>query len=1112
LYSNTIGNNNTAIGNGSGGNNITGSSNVFIGYQSGMNELGSNTLYIENSNADAENALIYGEFDNNILRTNGEFQIGIPSGTGYAFPTTDGSANQLLVTDGVGQVSFIDASSVADDDWTDVGADIERQSGNVYIGDTNATNNDLYVSDRIIDWDATNYYLDPDNISKVDEIEFDSGSVSDPSIRFSGGDTGFYSPSNATTAYSASGTEAFRIHSSGKISIGTTSSSTYDIYMKNSFNAKILSIGANNSNNNPLIDATINGDATKNIINANVLSSNRNFSHTAIKATSQIGDVYVAISENLGTTIFGLRSVISEDNTSGNKYGLYSEATKLNSYAGYFLGKVSFGTTTANNYIFPSTRGTNGQVMITDGSGNISWVDTSTIDTDDQTIDQFALSGTTLGISIEDDGASPVTVDLSSLAGDDDWTDVGADIERQNGNVYIGDTNATNNDLYISDRIIDWDSALYYLDPDDISKVDEIQFDSGSSADPSIRFLDATTGFFSPTNGVTAYSSFGSEAFRISSLGDISIGAVASSDYKLLIESPVLASKIYIGNKSNNSSIMRIEHNSTTGDGILVDVNSSYTLASRAAFTGYNSYAGVTTNIAKYLSGSRVYGVENSFSGNISLPIYGVYNFISNSGSSTHYGTHNRLLGAGNGIKYGSYNYIPNTAGGIHYGVYSYVPKASSYAGYFLGRVSIGTDVTDKYIFPSSRGSNGQVMRSDGSGNLSWATPSTGTDDQTIDQFALSGTTLGISLEDDGVAPLTVDLSSIQDGTGTDDQTVDQFVLSGTTLGLSLEDDGAAPYTVDLSSLQDGTGTDDQNISGSVLSGTNLTIGIENGTNQVIDLSSLQDGTGTDNQNITSATLTGTSLAIAIENGSSASVDLSPLQDADWFETGGTPPNSISDDIYTNGNVGIGVNLPTYKLDVRETAASDYVAQILNYSTNTTSDALKIKISAAVPNTSNNFIGFFDGSNNIRGKITGTVAGVNYATTSDRRLKTKIISIDNALSLIENIQPRKYEYKANLGTTEYGFIAQELQLIYPQAVIGSSDSNVKTDPMMVDYSRLTPILTAGIKELNDKVVLLETENKKLKQQLSKYEQLEARLSALENKSNLSATDLVVMEE
>lgn len=77
LFSNTTGNGNTAYGSQAGFDNITGSSNVFLGYQAGMHETGSNRLYISNSEADANNALIYGEFDNKLLKVNGKLTINV---------------------------------------------------------------------------------------------------------------------------------------------------------------------------------------------------------------------------------------------------------------------------------------------------------------------------------------------------------------------------------------------------------------------------------------------------------------------------------------------------------------------------------------------------------------------------------------------------------------------------------------------------------------------------------------------------------------------------------------------------------------------------------------------------------------------------------------------------------------------------------------------------------------------------------------------------------------------------------------------------------------------------------------------------------------------------
>jgi hypothetical protein len=49
-------------------------------------------------------------------------------------------------------------------------------------------------------------------------------------------------------------------------------------------------------------------------------------------------------------------------------------------------------------------------------------------------------------------------------------------------------------------------------------------------------------------------------------------------------------------------------------------------------------------------------------------------------------------------------------------------------------------------------------------------------------------------------------LSALQDGTGSDSQGFDVFTLTGTTLYASLDNDGEATKTVDLSSLQDGSG------------------------------------------------------------------------------------------------------------------------------------------------------------------------------------------------------------------------------------------------------------------------------------------------------------------
>jgi len=72
--SSTSGQYNVALGYASGLSITSGSSNILIGYQAGSTlTTESNKLYIENSNSTTP--LIYGEFDNDILRVNGSFEV-----------------------------------------------------------------------------------------------------------------------------------------------------------------------------------------------------------------------------------------------------------------------------------------------------------------------------------------------------------------------------------------------------------------------------------------------------------------------------------------------------------------------------------------------------------------------------------------------------------------------------------------------------------------------------------------------------------------------------------------------------------------------------------------------------------------------------------------------------------------------------------------------------------------------------------------------------------------------------------------------------------------------------------------------------------------------------
>ncbi|WP_178989581.1 tail fiber domain-containing protein [Winogradskyella schleiferi] len=98
LYDNTSGSGNVALGFQSGSTN-TGSNNIFIGNNSGLNSFAdNNNLYIENLGGTSP--LIYGEFDNDLLRTNGDFEVVKTTNSTLKIKTNDGNSSSISLLEG----------------------------------------------------------------------------------------------------------------------------------------------------------------------------------------------------------------------------------------------------------------------------------------------------------------------------------------------------------------------------------------------------------------------------------------------------------------------------------------------------------------------------------------------------------------------------------------------------------------------------------------------------------------------------------------------------------------------------------------------------------------------------------------------------------------------------------------------------------------------------------------------------------------------------------------------------------------------------------------------------------------------------------------------------
>ena len=105
-----------------------------------------------------------------------------------------------------------------------------------------------------------------------------------------------------------------------------------------------------------------------------------------------------------------------------------------------------------------------------------------------------------------------------------------------------------------------------------------------------------------------------------------------------------------------------------------------------------------------------------------------------------------------------------------------------------------------------------------------------------------------------------------------------------------------------------------------------------------------------------------------------------------------------------------------------------------------------------------------------------TTIGLNNA--SDLRLKENIQDSASATQSIKNIKVRQFDWKDNRDAhKDYGFVAQELVTVVPEAVaVGSDELKEDGTPVQiwgVDDSKLIPRLVKTIQELEARITTLE---------------------------------------
>jgi len=167
------------------------------------------------------------------------------------------------------------------------------------------------------------------------------------------------------------------------------------------------------------------------------------------------------------------------------------------------------------------------------------------------------------------------------------------------------------------------------------------------------------------------------------------------------------------------------------------------------------------------------------------------------------------------------------------------------------------------------------------------------------------------------------------------------------------------------------------------------------------------------------------------------------------FETDGSSILRMNND-----NVGINETIPTANLHIKQTGSGEEGLAIEN---DTDSDTWAFEIGANDLNLT--FNGTFAGSWN-------DTDGV-YAP-SDITLKNTISALESGtLDKVMKLQPSSYYYNSaqSEDRKSYGFIAQEVQKIYPDLVKEIDSGDPKDDGLLsMNYGKLIPVLTKAMQE------------------------------------------------
>ena len=414
---NSTGGTNTFLGKSAGVSNVAGSGNVFLGNAAGGAETGSNLLYIDNSGITTP--LIWGDFANNIARINGTLNIN----SAFSFPTADGASGQVMTTDGSGSVAWANTSddqnisgsglsgsaltigieggtseTVDLSSLTGTGSDDQNITGSSLSGTdltigieggssqivnlaglqdgTGTDDQDLTLSSNSLSIEDGNSVdlssLRLDELADTDndtKIQVEEGADEDV-IRFDVAGTEFGRMDGKTFHLTAPGESVFIGSSAGSNDDGTDNQNTFvghESGQQNTSGINNTFFGFESGQQNTTGDFnTFNGF------------------ESGIQNTTGDGNTFVGFrageSNNTGSGNIFLGRSAGKNETGSNKLFIHNSNTTTPLIWGDFANNIARinGTLDINNaFSFPTADGASGQVLTTDGSGNVAWGSTT---------------------------------------------------------------------------------------------------------------------------------------------------------------------------------------------------------------------------------------------------------------------------------------------------------------------------------------------------------------------------------------------------------------------------------------------------------------------------------------------------------------------------------------------------------------------------------------------------------------------------------------------------------------------------------------------------------------------------------------------------------------